>query len=310
MDWEIVASDLRFPEGPTVLPDGSIVVVEIAARQITRIARDGTKRVIARTGGSPNGAALGPDGRLIVCNSGGFEFHDTVNGLMPGHQPADYEGGSIQVVDLATGSVETLYDRAGDLRLVGPNDLVMDTDGGFWFTDQGKTRPRERDRAGVFYAKADGSHIAEAIFPTENTNGIGLSPDGTTLYVVESYTCMLWAFDLDGPGRIRPSDCRFGAMMGHGGRFLYRPAGFKLFDSLAVDDAGNICIGTLGDAGITVVSPEGEELAFLPTDDMMPTNICFADAGRTAFVTLSATGKLAKTSWPAGGPRTTNGRNA
>ena len=59
------------------------------------------------------------------------------------------------------------------LPLRGPNDIVFDRTGGFWFTDHGKTRSRERDRTGVFYATPDGSSIREVIFPMEGPNGIG-----------------------------------------------------------------------------------------------------------------------------------------
>ena len=73
-------------------------------------------------------------------------------------------------------------------RLRGPNDLVFDGAGGFWFTDHGKTRERDSDRGVVYYAKADGSMIREAIFPLERPNGIGLSPDEKPLYVAETPT--------------------------------------------------------------------------------------------------------------------------
>ena len=66
---EIVTEGLRFPEGPIAMPDGSVILVEIAAQQLTRVLPDGSKQVIAKTGGGPNGAALGPDGKIYVCNN-------------------------------------------------------------------------------------------------------------------------------------------------------------------------------------------------------------------------------------------------
>ena len=68
-------------------------------------------------------------------------------------------------------------------KLRGPNDLVFDAHGGFWFTDLGKVRTHDMDRGRVYYARADGSHIHEAAYPLFNPNGIGLSPDETELYV-------------------------------------------------------------------------------------------------------------------------------
>ena len=78
-----VASGLRFPEGPVVMPDGSIVVVEVAAGRVTRIRPDGSKAVLATPGGGPNGLALGPDGKLYLCNNGGFGWYEDGAALMP-----------------------------------------------------------------------------------------------------------------------------------------------------------------------------------------------------------------------------------
>src|SRR5438093_229288 len=85
-------------------------------------------------------------------------------------------------VDLKTGKVEVLYKECDGHPLRGPNDIVFDRSGGFWFTDHGKVRERERDRTGVYYAKPDGSMIREAIFPIDSPNGVGLSPDEKKLY--------------------------------------------------------------------------------------------------------------------------------
>ncbi|MCJ8157159.1 SMP-30/gluconolactonase/LRE family protein [Sphingomonas sp. LaA6.9] len=290
-----VASGLRFPEGPVVMPDGSIVLVEIAAGRITRLHPDGSKETVAEPGGGPNGLAIGPDGLLYVCNNGGFGWVEAEGLLVPHGTAADYAGGSIQRVDMATGSVETLYTHAGDVQLRGPNDIVFDAQGGFWFTDHGKTGPRSRDVVGVFYAKADGSHIEEVIFPLENPNGIGLSPDGETLYVAETYTCKLWAFDLEGPGRVAKTP----GLSGGGGRFLYSPAGYTYFDSLGVEEDGNICVATIGQSGISVISPEGQLVDFVATTDPFTTNICWGGKDRrTAYVTLSGTGRLVAIDWP------------
>ncbi|MEL6664263.1 MAG: SMP-30/gluconolactonase/LRE family protein, partial [Pseudomonadota bacterium] len=62
MEFEIVAEGLRFPEGPVVMADGSIIIVEIADGCISRIWGDGKREVVARPGGGPNGLAIGPDG--------------------------------------------------------------------------------------------------------------------------------------------------------------------------------------------------------------------------------------------------------
>ena len=298
-ELNVIATGLMFPEGPIAMADGSVLVVEIARGTLSRVAPNGQVEVVATTGGGPNGAAMGPDGKCYVCNNGGFEWTERNGRLHVGGQAKDYAGGSIQRVDLDSGAVETLYTRANGVQLRGPNDLVFDASGGFWFTDHGKTRERERDRTGVFYAKADGSHIEEAIFPLEAPNGIGLSPNEDEVYVAETPTGRLWAFPLSEPGRL----ARRRADRGDGGR-LVTPArqGFYLFDSLAVDAEGNVCVATLMDGGVTVLSPAGDEPRFVPMPDRFTTNICFGGPDlRTAYVTLSGSGRLASLEWPTPG---------
>src|SRR5262249_49116303 len=196
-----LASDLRFPEGPVALPDGSVLVVEIAGGTVTRVAADGRKTVVARPGGGPNGAALGPDGKLYVTNNGGsFTWHELGGLLVPGPTPVDHPGGRIERIDIDTGKVEVLYDRCDGRVFRGPNDLVFDSTGGFWSTDHGTSRERERDRTGVFYARADGTSIREALFPLDAPNGVGLSPDQRRLYVAETHTGRVWCWDLPAPG--------------------------------------------------------------------------------------------------------------
>jgi gluconolactonase len=171
--------------------------------------------------------------------------------------------------------------------LCGPNDIVFDRDGGFWFTDHGKTRPRDRDRTGVFYARADGSRISEAIFPLEGPNGIGLSRDETELYVAETVPGRLWAYKLDGPGRATRER-----------RLLPGIAGFYMYDSLAVDAAGNVCVATLINGGISIVSPTGAPTRFVAVPDPLTTNICFGGTElRTAFITASSVGHLLAVEW-------------
>src|SRR5436309_14129805 len=142
-DIRVLATDLEFPEGPVVMPDGSVVLVEIRGKRLTRVYPDGRKEVVAQIPGGPDGAALGPDGKMYICNNGGFSWIPTGKMNMPGPQPGGYLGGSIQRVDLQRGKVETVVDRCGEHALRGPNDLVFDKHGGLWFSDLGKRRARE-----------------------------------------------------------------------------------------------------------------------------------------------------------------------
>src|SRR5919197_3039948 len=95
-----VTSGLKFPEGPVAMNDGSVLVVEIKRGTLTRVRPNGSKEIVAETGGGPNGAAVGPDGMVYVCNNGGFEWAEFEGMAAPGNQPADYIGGRIQRVDI------------------------------------------------------------------------------------------------------------------------------------------------------------------------------------------------------------------
>ncbi|HQR87822.1 MAG TPA: SMP-30/gluconolactonase/LRE family protein, partial [Caulobacter sp.] len=145
MDIQLVAEGLLFPEGPIAMADGSVILTEIQGQRISRITPDGQRETVAETGGGPNGAAIGPDGALYVANNGGsFQFLDMGGLNVPGPTPPSHTGGSIQRVDLATGAITTLYTECDGKALVGPNDLVFDRQGGFWFTDHGCSTPEGR----------------------------------------------------------------------------------------------------------------------------------------------------------------------
>ena len=296
MKQTILATGLRFPEGPVFAADGSILLVEIERGTITRVARSGEVGVLHTLGGGPNGLAFGPDGALYVANNGGFLFRETegLNRTRPG-TPEGYAGGWIERLDLETGERRRLYTQCGGHGLVGPNDLAFDGQGGFYFTDYGKTYPRHRPHGGLYYARADGSFIAEVAFPMVTPNGVGVSPDGRTVYVAETETARLWAFDLEGPGVA--SGARRTPHAPHLGRLVVGLPGYQRFDSLHVDRAGNIWVATMVTGCITVVSPEGAVLRTIPTGDPITTNVTLSPSEREAIVTLSGTGRLLLLEW-------------
>ena len=302
MKFRELASGLQFPEGPVALDDGSVLLVEIARGTVTRVRQDGTVQVIADLGGGPNGAAIGPDGAIYVCNNGGFKWHTESDGC---HRPIgeadDYSGGRIERVDMNTGRFGRLYDSVDGLALRGPNDIVFDAYGGFYFTDLGKVRPTDMDRGGVFYGRPDGTAASVIARPVMTPNGIALSPDGRTLYYAETEGARLWSFDLAGPG-VANKQCWPSP---HGGRMVAASPGghYQRFDSMAVDAFGNLCVATLIHGGITVISPDGSRSSHVALPDRFTTNLCFGGRDRrTAYVTLSGSGRLiAIDDWPVPG---------
>ncbi len=295
-----IAHGLSFPEGPVSLPDGSLLVVEIAAGRLTKIDLDGKKTVVTHLKGGPNGAALGPDGRVYICNNGGMKFFEKDGCFLPRLSTSETAHGWIEAVDLKTGQAKTIYTECDGNPLIGPNDLVFDSAGGFWFTDHGHTRRRDKDRGSVYYASSDGSKITEVISPLDGPNGIGLAPDEKQLYVAETPTGRIWAFDIEAPGKISRT---IGPVAWEKGRLIASPSGYHLFDSLAVDSAGNICVGSIPGA-IDVFSPKGDHISSIPLPDTFPTNICFGGTDlKTAYVTLSSSGCLIALDWPRPGLR-------
>ncbi len=294
MDIQLVTEGLFFPEGPVAMADGSVIVVEIGGKRLTRVGPDGSRQTVADLGGGPNGAAIGPDGAAYGVNNGGsFRVPDDWESVGRNMLPEHYDGGYVQRVDLKTGEVKVLYDNCDGLPLNSPNDIVFDSAGGFWFTCFGYSDGENRRLGGLYYAKADGSMIKRVRSEQISPNGVGLSPDQKTVYWSDSMLQKLWALDLDGPGLA-------GAETGHFvGRLVVTLPGMEWFDSMAVEADGRVCVGTLFNGGITVIDPATgtyEQVAFL---DPITTNIAFGGPDmRDAWVTCSSTGKLYRCRWP------------
>jgi gluconolactonase len=310
LDLHLVVKGLGFPEGPVALEDGSLLFVDILKATLCRLAPGaGAATVVAELSGGPNGVAIGPDGAAYVCNNGGV--YDFMPVPAPGAKPGDppitvpapgrgrgYTRGSIQRVDLATGAVTTLYDRFNGQPLLAPDDIVFDAArGGFWFSDCGFSDPDSLRRGAVYFATIDGSTLVQAAI-ISRPNGIGLSPDGSVLYVSDTDFGRLWAMDVKGPGEFGT-----GPFLGMPGRVVQTLAGYQYLDSLKVEAGGNICVGTLFTGGITVFSPDGTTTR-VGVPDLFTTNLCFGGADmQDVWITASSTGSIYKGRWPRPGLR-------
>jgi gluconolactonase len=273
---EVIAEGLGFPEGPVVMADGSVIVVEVMAGRITR-CWNGRTETVCEIGGGPNGAAIGPDGALWVCNNGGLT-HDGA-----------HTGGRIERVDLASGRFERVHEACDGKPLKAPNDLVFAADGRLWFTDFG-TLEADGKKFGGLHTAAPGGEVIEVARRAISYNGVGLSPDGAHVYTADTFQARLYRFAAR-PVLQEP-------------QYVATARGPVGFDSLAVTAAGNICVATVFGGGITTITPGGAT-RFLPVpgDDTV-TNIAFGGEDmRDAWITLSMAGKLVKTRWEEPGLR-------
>jgi len=300
LELELLASGLGFTEGPVMADDGTVFVVDIDGGRIFAVSSTEAK-VVASTGGGPNGMALESESTAIVANNGGFLWTEVEGGYrIPidrtthTNEPVGFTGGWIERVDLQSGEVTVLHTECGGRPLRGPNDLVFDEVGGLWFTDHGKGRHASVDRGGLYYIPPDGRAVREVAFPLLGPNGVGLSPDGRRVYVSETHTGRLWAWDLSGPGEVRAATGSLAVR--HGGTCL--AATPFSFDSLAIEEDGRIVIGAIGD-GLVVITPDGQEVDVYPIPGDVTTNIAFGGPDRRcAVITLSRSGSVARMTWP------------
>lgn len=286
----IIATDLAFPEGPVCEVDGTLYVVEIGAGCVRKIAPDGQLSIFAQPGGGPNGSARGPDGALYVTNNGGFSWH---NG-MPIGPAKDYETGRIERID-QNGNVQRLFTDCDGTHLKAPNDLVFDADGNFYFTDPIHRTPGVREpldtptkRLGsVYYASPDGSFIRKVASPLQHPNGLGITPDGKTLLVAETFARAVCAFPILGPGELgdrRP----FGSL----------PNGYHP-DGLCLDEEGYALVCGVMGGGIVVFDPRGKQVEVIACDDKIVTNVAFGGPQHTTLhITESGLGRVVTREWP------------
>jgi gluconolactonase len=300
LEFETLGTGLGFTEGPVVADDGTVFVVDIDGGRVLRL-RDGEVDVVAAPGGGPNGLALETPSTGIVANNGGFLWSEVEGGVrIPidrsthTNEPPGFTGGWLERVNLESGEVTVLQRECAGRPFRGPNDLVFDESGGLWFTDHGKGRHASVDRGGLYYVPPDGSEVREVAFPLLGPNGVGLSPDGSRVYVAETHTGRLWVWDLAGPGVVQATEGSIAVR--HGGTCL--AATPFSFDSLGIEADGRIAIGAIGN-GIVVITPDGEEAEVYPIPGDVTTNIAFGGPdARRAVITLSRSGRVVETSWP------------
>ena len=284
----LVTTNLGWPEGPTVLPDGSLVFVESYRSQLTVVGKDGKAKMLAYTAGAPNSCVLGASGELYVCQNGG-----TVGPW----RAAEMSVPSIQKVRPG-GKAEILCTEVEGIKLNGPNDLVFAADGRLVFTDPGTYNPANPDPSYIFALAPDGTPSVVIAFDTPVfPNGVAVEADGSVIWD-ESYT-----------GHVRRK--RPNGKIEDLGRM---PGDNPILDGMKVGADGCIYVTDLVGKGIHVVRPDGTIDGFIPVGGA-PTNCAFD--GEILWVTdatvLAAStepnfaGQLWRLRIPAGGMPTHKG---
>jgi gluconolactonase len=269
----VVAKGLRFPEGPTLLDDGSIAVAEMQGESVSVVSQDGATRVLGDCGGGPNGTALGADGAVYVANNGGLSAG--ARGYW--HAPREFDG-CVQRID-PSGQVTTVSPALPGPTPHRPNDICFGPDGTLYVTDSANWENLKDIRAGHVVAIGPDGSIRQALEVPAMPNGMAFAPDGATMYLAQSLTRRVLAVPVGTDGTL-----------GEPRSLFTLPSGMP--DGLAVAADGRLYVcGSVGNA-IYSLSPDGEALDTIETGEgTQPTNCCIGSDG-ALYVTFSVPGWL------------------
>jgi gluconolactonase len=273
-----VATTVAFTEGPTVAPDGTVYFTDIINQRIMKLGADGKLAVFRERSNAANGLLIDPQGRLIACE--GAEFS----------RPGVLVSGTPRVTrtDLKTGAVEVLAETYEGKPLVGPNDVTIDSTGRLYFT--------ELNGAAVYRIDAPGKLTRILAAPdVQRPNGIQISPDDRTLYLVEANGAqggarLIRRYDLQPDGAVRNMRVHYDFSPG------------RSADGMSIDTQGNLYAAagmnqlrgtseTLATkTGVYVISPQGRLVKFIPIPEDFITNNAFGGPDmRTLYVTAGKT---------------------
>jgi gluconolactonase len=278
------ASVVCFLEGPAVDAEGNVFFSDIPGNRILKMDPHGNISTFRADSGRTNGNTFDAQGRLISCEG-------TEQG--PGRR-------RVVRTDMKTGKVEVLTEKYQGKRYNSPNDVVVDPKGRIWFTDPLYAPDRsimELDQEAVYRIDTDGKVTRVIGQPAiGRPNGLAITPDGTTLYLIDSdyiradANRKIWAFDIADDGSVSKQREVYSFGRGRGG------------DGMRLDMKGNLWVAAGISAprtpnesdeiptGVYVISPEGKLLGRIPIGEDVITNVAFGGADKkTLYVTAGKT---------------------
>lgn len=234
-----------YSEGVVVGREGEVYISDVYHGTIYRVGGDGEAKVWAETG-APNGHKILADGTHLVCDgSQRAVLRLDSAGKVMGKAAAECDGKPLRA----------------------PNDLTLDANGGFYFTDPGGSS-RENPIGTIHYTDARGvTHLVAGglAFP----NGIVLRPGGKTLLVGESNHNRILSYEVVAPGRIGKMRVFADLPSKAGEQIANEP------DGMCLDADGNLYVAHYGMRQVQVLSPEGKLLRRYAAGPLTTSNVAF-----------------------------------
>jgi gluconolactonase len=273
-----IATTVAFTEGPAVDRDGNVYFTELVFQRIMKLTPQGVLSVFREGSNNANGMLIDPQGRLVACEGAASQRMGVAQAFKP----------QITRTDLKTGRVEVLAEGYEGKPFVGPNDVTIDSKGRLYFTDL--------PGGAVYRLDAPGKLVRILATPEiQRPNGIQISPDDSTLYLIEANQAeggarMIRAFDLRPDGTVANMRVHYNFYPG------------RSADGMSIDSQGNLYasagMGQLRGSsetlatktGIYVISPKGVLLKFIPIAEDYITNNAFGGPDmKTLYVTAGKT---------------------
>lgn len=248
-------SNFRFTEGPTSDREGNLYFSDIPAERVLKLDPKGELSVFREKSNRSNGLKVNAKGEIVACEM----------------------AGRIVAISPDGKEVRVLADKYNDKRFNAPNDLIIDKEGGIYFSDPsfGAPNPLPQEKQGVYYIDPEGK-VTRLIEDLDKPNGVTLSPDEKTLYVIPTGPAEMLAYEIESPGKLgkRRVFCKLEGKdnkPGTGG------------DGATVDSKGNVYITST--LGVQVFDPEGKLLGIIPIPEQ-PANVAFGGKDmKTLYVT-------------------------